>query len=76
MQAMYDEHDDFNDFILTDQARESLLRHMSVAVGKPEELRGDHSVLAADRRPRSPEEDSSMLHNASINNISNIGKKP
>ena len=76
MQAMYDEHDDFNDFILTDQARESLLRHMSVAARKPEELRGDYSVLAADRRPRSPEEDSSMLHNASINNISNIGKKP
>ena len=76
MQAMYDEHDDFNDFILTDQARESLLRHMSVAARKPEELRGDYSVLMADRRLRSPEEDSSMLHNASINNISNIGKKP
>ena len=53
LQILYDRHEDFNDFILSDDARESLLRHISVATRKPTEAAGETSLSVADSRPRS-----------------------
>ena len=65
---MYDKHEAFGDFILSDAARESLLRHISVAARKPVETGADNGSSLADRRPRSTErEDESSVIDTSVN---------
>lgn len=63
MQVMYDRHEAFGDFINSDDARESLLRHISVAAMKPGEFGDEQSSAMESQRPRVTrrEEDSSMV---------------
>lgn len=63
LQVMYDRHEAFSDFIQSDNARESLLRHISVAARRPGEL-GDEQASSIERlRPRNArrDDDSSMV---------------
>jgi hypothetical protein len=63
---MYDKHEAFNDFIQSDEARESLLRHISVAARKPAELGDEQAISIESQRPRMArrDADSSMVADA------------
>lgn len=71
---MYDRHDDFNDFILSDNARQSLLRHISVATSAlPANPADEHGTLPAEHLPKSSQREDD--HSLSIDASVNLGRK-
>jgi hypothetical protein len=60
---MYDRHEAFSDFIQSDEARESLLRHISVAARRPGEPADEQANSVESQRARlvRRDHDSSMV---------------